>query len=147
MNYEITLVDSSEYQELVDLWEASVRASHDFLSEEDIQYFKPLILNTYLDAVDLRCIRDEEERILGFSGVAEHNLEMLFIRPDQRAKGIGKALLEYAIREQELRKVDVNEQNPKALAFYEHCGFTVQSRSEQDGSAKPYPILHMILEA
>lgn len=67
MNYQITLVDSSEYQELVELWEASVRASHDFLSEEDIQYFKPLILNTYLDAVDLRCIRDEEERILGFS--------------------------------------------------------------------------------
>ena len=147
MNYQITLVDSSEYQELVDLWEASVRASHDFLSEEDIQYFKPLILNTYLDAVDLRCIRDEERRILGFSGVAEHNLEMLFIRPDQRAKGIGKALLKYAIREQEVRKVDVNEQNPKALAFYEHCGFTVQSRSEQDGSGKPYPILHMILES
>lgn len=72
---------------------------------------------------------------------------MLFIRPDQRAKGIGRALLEYAIREQELRKVDVNEQNPKALAFYEHFGFTVQSRSEQEGSAKPYPILHMILES
>ena len=97
MKQNIDLIKKSEYQDVVAVWEASVRATHHFLKEEDIAYFKPLILNTYLDAVQLRCVRNEEQKIVGFIGVAEHNLEMLFIHPDYRGKKIGKVLLEFAI--------------------------------------------------
>jgi putative acetyltransferase len=58
MKHRIDYIDKFEYKEVVEVWEASVRATHHFLKEEDIAYFKPLILNTYLDAVDLRCVRD-----------------------------------------------------------------------------------------
>ncbi len=142
----IDTIKKTEYPEVVDLWEASVRATHHFLKEEDIAYFKPLILNIYLDAVELRCMRNSEGKILGFSGVAEGNLEMLFIHPDYRGQQIGKKLLDYAIQEQEVNKVDVNEQNEQALGFYQHFGFEVVSRSELDPSGKPYPILHMELK-
>lgn len=145
MNLNIDTVDKSEYPELVKVWEASVRATHHFLAEEDIEYFRPLILNTYLDAVELRCIRLEENSIVGFLGVAEQNLEMLFIDPQHRGKGIGKALLDYAINNLEVFKVDVNEQNEQALGFYLHQGFLVKSRSELDSTGKPYPILHLEL--
>lgn len=145
MNQEIQSVTKTDYQELVTVWEASVRATHHFLTEADIQYFKPLILNTYFDAVALRCIRDEDNRIQGFLGVADQNLEMLFIHPDTRGKGIGKALLSYAIAHLQVNKVDVNEQNEQATGFYQHCGFKVMSRSELDAMGKPYPILHMTL--
>jgi putative acetyltransferase len=146
MNHTIDLIQKSEYPEVVAVWEASVRATHDFLKEEDIQYFKPLILNTYLDAVALRCIRNEQNKIVGFLGVAEQNLEMLFIHPDFRGKGIGKALLNFALQNMKVTKVDVNEQNPQAVGFYQHLGFQVISRSELDASGKPYPILHMELK-
>jgi putative acetyltransferase len=146
MQHTIDTIHNSEYPAIVDVWEASVRATHDFLKEKDIQYFKPLILNTYLDAVDLRCIRNEKKEIVGFLGVAEQNLEMLFIHPDVRGKGIGKALLSYAIHNMNVIKVDVNEQNEQALGFYKHFGFQVISRSELDASGKPYPILHMELK-
>ena len=146
MKYTLDSISTHEYPAVVELWEASVRATHHFLKEEDILYFKPLILNTYLDAVELSCIRNEESEILGFQGVAEDNLEMLFIHPDQRGNGIGKRLLEHAIQNLGIRKVDVNEQNEQALGFYQHFGFEVISRSELDSSGKPYPILHMKLK-
>ena len=146
MKYTLDSISKNEYPAVVELWEASVRATHHFLKEEDILYFKPLILNHYLDAVQLSCIRDNTGVILGFQGVAEENLEMLFIHPDQRGKGIGKVLLEHAVKKLGITKVDVNEQNNQALGFYQHYGFEVISRSELDSSGKPYPILHMELK-
>ncbi|WP_299838523.1 GNAT family N-acetyltransferase [uncultured Tenacibaculum sp.] len=146
MEQKIDTIDKTEYQEVVDLWEASVRATHHFLKEEDIEYFKPLILNTYLDAVELRCIRNNEKKIVGFLGVAEQNLEMLFIDPEYRGKKIGKKLLNYSIDNLNVTKVDVNEQNEQAVGFYKHCGFEVIDRSELDSSGKPYPTLHMELK-
>lgn len=146
MGYEINEILESEYTETVAVWEASVRATHDFLKEEDIVYFKPLILNEYLKAVDLRCVKDGQNRIVGFLGVADRKIEMLFIHPEVRGHGIGKMLVDYAIQQMQINKVDVNEQNVQAVGFYEHVGFTVNSRSERDALGMPYPILHMELE-
>jgi len=146
MELTIDKINKIEYSEVVNVWEASVRATHHFLKEEDIEYFKPLILNTYLDAVELRCIRNSENKIIGFLGVADQNLEMLFIDPEYRGKKIGKALLDYAITKLNVIKVDVNEQNEQAVGFYKHCGFEVIGRSELDASGKPYPTFHMELK-
>lgn len=146
MKQEIDTIDKSEYLEVVDVWESSVRATHHFLKEEDIEYFKPLILNTYLDAVELRCVRNSKKKIIGFLGVAEQNLEMLFVDPGYRGKRIGKILLEYSIDNLSVTKVDVNEQNEQAVGFYKHFGFEVIDRSELDSSGKPYPTLHMELK-
>lgn len=146
MKYKIECIHKEEYQNVVDVWEASVRATHHFLKEEDIEYFKPLILNTYLDAVELRGIRNSNKNIIGFTGVADQNLEMLFIHPEYTGKKIGRALLDFSINELQVLKVDVNEQNEQAIGFYKHCGFETIGRSELDSSGKPYPILHMKLK-
>ncbi|WDD98832.1 GNAT family N-acetyltransferase [Thalassomonas actiniarum] len=142
---KIQTVVKEDHQELVDLWEASVRASHDFLSEADIEFLKPLILNDYLDAVTLRCIKDNSHTILGFLGIAGGNIEMLFVLPANRGQGVGKALTRYAIEELAATKVDVNEQNPQALAFYQKQGFKITGRSPLDGQGKPFPLLHLSL--
>ncbi len=145
MKYKIDNIKKVEYNEVLNIWEASVRATHHFLKEEDIQYFKPLILNTYLDAVELKCVRNEENKIIGFLGVADQNLEMLFIHPNYRGKQIGKTLLNFSIKKMNVKKVDVNEQNDQAVGFYKKYGFEITSRSELDPSGKPYPTLHMEL--
>jgi putative acetyltransferase len=145
MNYKIEEIPKSEYKNVVDVWEVSVRATHHFLQEEDIQFFKPLILNNYLDAVTLRCVKSDTNEIIAFFGVAENNLEMLFIHPNYRGKKIGKSLLDFAIAKFAVTKVDVNEQNEQAVGFYLYYGFEIISRSETDSFGKPYPILHMEL--
>lgn len=143
MNIFKTTTD--DYPILIDIWEASVRATHEFLSETHIQTLKPLILEQYFDAVDLRIAKTDSGVITGFIGVADENIEMLFISPEYRAEGIGTLLLEHAITEQAAYKVDVNEQNPDAVGFYHHAGFSIVDRSALDGQGNPFPLLHMKL--
>lgn len=145
MQFTIGPADKAEYSAIVDVWEASVRATHEFLPERDILFFKPLILNNYLDAVQLRVMRDEHQRIVGFVGAADQCLEMLFLHPAVIGKGLGKKLVDFAINEWGIRKVDVNEQNGQAVSFYKRLGFRQVGRSELDALGKPYPILHLEL--
>ena len=141
MNVESVL--PRDYPELLDVWENSVRATHDFLTEEDIEFFKPIIIEQAFPNVELRCVRNESEAIVGFVGVHEAKIEMLFITDTARGIGIGKALLKFATEQLGANLVDVNEQNPKAVGFYLHMGFKVMSRSPLDDMGKPFPILHM----
>ena len=143
MKHTIETVSQKDFHEIVEVWEASVRATHHFITEEYIQQIKPLLLNEYLDMVDIKCIRNAASQIIGFSGIAEGKIEMLFIHPDWFGKGAGKSLVHYAIHSQHATKVDVNEQNEQAIAFYQRMGFQVTGRSETDSLGKPYPLLHM----
>ncbi|MGH1518134.1 GNAT family N-acetyltransferase [Chryseobacterium sp. JK1] len=133
----------SDYPRLVEIWESAVRNTHDFLREEDFVYYKKQ-LPVYFQYVTL--VGFEQNNILiGFAGVAEGNLEMLFVHNDYRGTGIGKKLMAYTISDLQVRKVDVNEQNSQAVDFYKHLGFSVLYRSELDGEGKEYPVLHMEL--
>ncbi|POG01106.1 GNAT family N-acetyltransferase [Pseudomonas putida] len=134
----------SDYGELVQIWEDSVRATHDFLPEAYIVLLREQVLRRYLDAVMLICCKDRQ-RICGFAGVANGYVHMLFVAPDYRGKGVGRRLLRCAIDELNAERLDVNEQNPQALGFYLHEGFEVVGRSETDGLGQPYPLLHMRL--
>ena len=87
----------SDFEELTRVWEASVRATHDFLPDSYIELLKNLVLTRYLDAVMLICTKDSSQRITGFAGVAAGKIEMLFIDPDHRGQGLGKKLLRYAL--------------------------------------------------
>ena len=142
---KIESVNSDDYPELLDVWENSVRATHDFITEDDIAFFKPIIIEQAFPNVTLKCIKSEHKTILGFVGVHDCKIEMLFILDAARGKGVGKALLNYAIEQLAANKVDVNEQNPLAVGFYQHMGFKVASRSPLDDMGKPFPILHMEL--
>ncbi len=135
----------ADYQEMLAVWENSVRATHDFITEQDIEFFKPIILRQAFPNVCLRKSQDDDGTILGFVGVADNKIEMLFILNEARGQGIGKLLLNFAIEQLGASKVDVNEQNPLAVGFYQHMGFSVKSRSPLDDMGKPFPILHMSL--
>ncbi len=145
MNNSIHPLLPPDFIEITDVWEASVRATHDFLREEDIEKMKPLVRDEYLHLVTLFGIRDADGRILGFIGVADNKIEMLFVHPDARGKGIGKQLLRYAVGQLGADEVDVNEQNGQAVGFYRHAGFQVTGCSERDGQGQPFPLLHLKL--
>ena len=129
---------------LFQLWEESVRATHLFLSEEDICRLRPLIKPALSGIGTLIISRDEQGEPTGFMGIDEDKLEMLFLHPNCRGKGLGRQMLESAIRDHQVRRLDVNEQNPQAQGFYEHMGFRVKSRSEVDDFGNNFPILHMV---
>lgn len=141
--HEIHKPQESDYDELTNLWEESVRATHHFLSEEDIRFFRPLVRNKYLQNCDLYCLRNSGGRITAFMGISGSNLEMLFVSPAQRGKGLGKRLIDFAFNQLGVDTVDVNEQNEQAVGFYYYMGFETVSRDEHDDMGKPFPILHL----
>ena len=143
MEVDIKKTNASEYSEIIEVWEASVRATHDFLSEEDIQFFKSKMASEYLPSVDLYIASVRDGEISAFMGLSPDKIEMLFVRPKCFGHGIGSRLIEFAINDCGIRKVDVNEQNPSALKFYTNKGFHVIRRDETDPSGKSFPILHM----
>ena len=141
----ISSVHPEDFPRMVEVWEASVRATHHFVSEEDIQLFKTLLLDVFRQTSELACVRDAEGEVAGFVGVTEDDLGMLFIHPACRGHGAGRRLVEHAVSRLGARRLDVNEQNEQAVGFYLRMGFEVAGRSALDGMGKPYPLLHMRL--
>ena len=72
-------------------------------------------------------------------GIKNGALEMLFIAPEERGKGLGKRLLQRGMESYAVERLAVNEQNPQAKGFYEHMGFRVYKRTELDEQGNPYP--------
>jgi putative acetyltransferase len=133
---------------LLEIWERSVRATHTFLSEDDVQSFRPLVRD-YLaaDQSEFWVLCSEADVVVGFMGLSGNKMESLFLAPEFHRRGGGRRMVRHA---QDLRgelTVDVNEQNPAACRFYEACGFVVEGRSEVDDAGRPFPLLHMRLAA
>jgi putative acetyltransferase len=139
---------SGDRDALVDIWLRSVRATHTFLSEEDIQSLLPMA-REYLtsDEPELWVLCSDVGTVMGFMGMSGSKMESLFLAPEFQGRGGGRRLVQHA---QELRgelTTEVNEQNPAARRFYEACGFVVEGRSELDDAGRPFPLLHMRLAA
>ncbi|WP_272536526.1 GNAT family N-acetyltransferase [Providencia sp. PROV182] len=131
--------------DIIRVWESSVRATHHFLTEEKIAELKIAIKDIYLPHLAVFVTFDSAGNMTGFLGYDKHRLEMLFISQENRGQGTGKKLLQYAIDTLGITELDVNEQNPQAIGFYQHMGFKQYARSELDGEGNPFPILHMRL--
>lgn len=127
---------------LLSVWESAVAETHSFLSAKDIEEIRPDVKQALLHITFLYGYL-EEERLLGFIGVEDEKIEMLFVDAAARGKGAGKQLLLFAAQNQHARFVDVNEQNKQGLGFYRHMGFEATGRSALDGQGRAFPLIHM----
>lgn len=137
--------NSALIEQLLKIWESSVRATHLFLSNNEIEEIKKYVPQALKEIPRLIIVENENQVPIGFMGIAEQHLEMLFISKKERGKGLGKKLLEYGIEKYSVNTLAVNEQNPLAKGFYEHMGFEVYKRTEVDEQGNPYPLLYMSL--
>lgn len=146
MDFYIKPAHQIDYSVLLEIWSRSVLATHDFLKEADYAEIKQQLIPDYFPAVILYKATDTKtEKILGFIGVLDGCVEMLFIDANARGKGVGRKLLDFAITNLNATHLDVNEQNTQAVGFYLHYGCIQSHRSELDSAGKPYPILTLKL--
>ncbi len=87
--------------------------------------------------------QEDDGRILGFCGVQEDSLEMLFVDPAHHGEGVGSALFRFAAEKLGARRLEVNQQNPRARRFYEDRGWFVTGWRETDDAGEPFPLLQM----
>ena len=143
--YEVQNRDEPLMQALLEVWEKSVRATHHFLSDAEILRIKEYVPQALAGVAHLFVAQNEAGAPVGFMGIENSRLEMLFLLPTERGKGIGRRLVQYGIQNYGLREVTVNEQNPQAVGFYQHMGFETYKRTDHDEEGGPYPLLYMKL--
>lgn len=137
-------IGADEYPALVAIWRRAVDATHGFVHESHRDEIEAHLASEYLPSVALS-VAEIGGLPVGFAGTLDGNLEMLFVDAARRGDGIGSALLAHVVRHQDVSRVDVNEQNAAAVAFYGRRGFVVAGRSEVDEAGRPYPLLHLRL--
>ena len=143
--YEVQERTAALLTDLLDVWEKSVRATHRFLSDEEINQIKEYVPQALSGVEHLMIARKVSGEVVAFMGVEEKRLEMLFLSPEERGKGLGKQLLQYGIQNYKIQEVTVNEQNPQAVGFYKCMGFETYKRTDRDEEGNPYPLLYMRL--
>lgn len=140
---EVTDRTAPMVKQLLNVWESSVRATHLFLSGDEINRIKKYVPQALIHVPVLIVAENGNGNPVGFMGIADNMLEMLFLSDEYRGQGIGKQLLQYGIEHYSINELAVNEQNPLAKGFYEHMGFKVYKRTEIDGQGNPFPLLYM----
>ena len=143
---EVAEITQSLVEQLIVVWEKSVKATHLFLSENEVEEIKKYIPQALNGISHLIIVKDKGSCPVAFMGIEEQKLEMLFIAPEERGKGLGRKLIQYGIENYSVSKLAVNEQNTLAKGFYEHMGFRVCKRTDHDEQGNPYPLLYMELK-
>lgn len=144
-SFKIEKYTDKDREQILNIWEKSVLATHDFLNPTDFEEIKQLVQTFNFNDFEVYCLKQNNE-VAGFIGLAERKIEMLFFSPEYIGKGLGRKLADFAFSELKADKVDVNEQNTKAIKFYKKLGFKTYERTDKDDQGKEYPLLRMKLE-
>ena len=134
--------NSNIIQELTALWRRSVVQTHTFLTVKDIDEIEKYVPQALKEVKHL-IVAQKEDEYLGFMGIENKKLEILFLAPQYIGQGVGRKLVEYGIKEHQIIEVTVNEQNPNAVDFYKHLGFNTYKRTDFDEQGRPFPLLYM----
>jgi len=132
----------ADSEQVFEIWRRAVLTTHDFLSEADRLAIEIEVRN-FLPTVPLSLAVNENDQALGFMLVSGSHMEALFIDPSHHGRGIGRALINHALKFHPTLTTDVNEQNRQAAAFYKRMGFITTGRSEKDGQGRDYPLIHL----
>lgn len=127
---------------VIAIWRDAVDATHGFLTTEDRLIIDRQV-SAFLPGTPLWLALDPEERTIGFMGLTGAHMDALFIDPERRRTGAGRALVQHAIAMHGSLSTDVNEQNEQAVEFYRHLGFVPVGRSPTDAEGRLYPLIHM----
>ena len=143
--HEVKIRTPQLSKELLNIWENSVRNTHLFLTDSEVMQIKQYVPQALNTVEHLIIAENEYGKVVAIMGTENKRLEMLFISPTERGKGIGNQLVQYGIKGFNINEVTVNEQNPQAVGFYEHIGFKTYKRTKLDEQGNPYPLLYMKL--
>lgn len=132
-----------EADRLYEIWHGAVKATHNFLSDEQFDEIALIVKNDFLPNVIPEVYVDDHDIPLGFMTMTNNTIDALFIDLEHRGKGIGKAFVHRVKNSHDSLKLEVNEQNPSAHGFYIKMGFVDVLRTEVDQAGRPFPLIYM----
>jgi len=127
---------------VMEIWRTAVDATHDFLSVKDRQEIERELVD-FLPSAPLWLAVDRNDTAIGFMLLNGSHMDALFVHSDKHGSGVGRMLVEHAIRHAPALTTTVNEQNTRAFGFYRRMGFQPVGRSATDDQGRPYPLIHL----
>lgn len=138
----VRLSTSRDAPRNLEIWRSAVAATHAFLTPEDLARIDGLV-SDWLSEARPWVLVNEDDRPLGFMALTGAHIDALFVDSNHHGSGVGRALIGHARSLHAALTVDVNEQNPGAVGFYQRLNFERTGRSPVDGQGRPYPLLHL----
>ena len=83
---------ADETGRLYEIWHDAVRASHDFISADDMAEIEHMVKTEYLPGNDFWVAADDDGDIVGFMRLEGSHVDSLFVDPQAQGKGAGRSL-------------------------------------------------------
>lgn len=128
---------------LVEIWWRSARATHHFLSANQLEALLPEVRALQLEKLHTWVLCAPNSDSVGFLVMEGRAVDALFIAPEWLRRGGGTRLMRHARLIAGPLTVEVNEQNAAAVEFYLAQGFQITRRSPIDSAGRPYPLLYL----
>ena len=133
--------EEGDREVVLDLWVAAWREAMPAIDfERRREWFRGHLAQlARLDYV-MRCAIGARERVVGFIALSpkRRHLEQIVVDHAEWGKGVGDALItEAKLLSPRGLWLDVNEGNPRAIAFYEKHGFRCLRRDRNPNSGRP----------
>lgn len=133
----------NDAEPMYDVWHAAVLATHDFVAASDLAEICQAVRADYLPHNRATVAVDRQDNVIAFMELSDGEIVSLFIHPNHRGRGLGRAFVSTALAQSLALCVTVNEQNAQAVGFYQAMGFVAGARSDRDEDGRPYPMVRM----
>ena len=126
-------------RQLLEVWERSVRATHLFLSDGEIRQIKEYVPQALGGIEHLIIAEDGAGRPAAFMGIENRTLEMLFLSPEERGRGLGKRLPQSGTEKYGNERHTVHETEPQTRGTADTTGLQLYQTQNHDDQGPPQP--------
>jgi ribosomal protein S18 acetylase RimI-like enzyme len=130
-----------DFEAMARIWLEASRVGHPFLGEAVLKAQLDTVREVYFPQAE-NWVADDVA-VIGFIGMLGNHIGGLFVNPNVHQRGVGRRLVQHAAERLGNLSVEVYEQNQRAVAFYQKCGFVLIGRKERDDEGRPFALLQM----
>ena len=124
----------SDTEQVMKLWLSGNIEAHSFVPEKYWQsHFKEV--QEALQQADV-WVYDIDGNVHGFIGLINEYIAGIFVDKNYRSKGIGTQLVNFVKEKYDTLSLNVYQENPRAVAFYQSKGFAVLSEGIDEDTSK-----------
>jgi putative acetyltransferase len=141
---KIRRATKDDFEAMTEVWHSAVKETHAFIHKSEIEGYRARLSTEFFPSThEIWVATDEDESVIGFIGMNDDEVGMLFVDAEHHGEGVGTALIDLVTEGRPVLEVEVNEQATQAVGFYTALGFEMVSRSPVDSDGNPFPLLRM----
>lgn len=125
MKDTLTMIRKYEDEDIdavVSSWRIATELAHPFLEKGFLDSEAIALRDIYLPATET-WVTEVDGKVVGFIALMGSEIAALFLVPELHGKGLGRSMVDRAVKEKGTLSVEVFEKNPIGRRFYDAYGF------------------------